>query len=57
MYMTPGTAYVYMLYYGYNCFNISSKEPGGVVLIRALEPIFGQDTMRRLRGFEFLFEK
>lgn len=50
MYMAPGTTYVYMLYYGYHCLNISSKEPGGVVLIRALEPDFGEDVMRMLRG-------
>lgn len=50
MYMPPGTAYVYMLYYGYYCFNISSQEPGGVVLIRALEPIHGENSMRELKN-------
>lgn len=48
--MPPGTTYVYMLYYGYHCLNISSNEPGGVVLVRALEPAFGEDMMRMLRG-------
>lgn len=48
--MAAGTTYVYMLYYGYHCLNISSKELGGVVLIRALEPVVGEDIMRMLRG-------
>lgn len=50
MYMPPGTCYVYMTYGMYHCFNISSEEPGAAVLIRALEPISGIDSMERLRG-------
>ena len=42
MFMSPGTAYVYIIYGMYHCLNISSKEPGACVLIRALEPITGQ---------------
>ena len=41
MYGPPGTAYVYFIYGMYHCFNISSKEAGACVLIRALEPISG----------------
>ena len=33
----------------YFCFNVSSQEEGGAVLVRALEPIQGLDEMRRLR--------
>jgi DNA-3-methyladenine glycosylase len=46
MYMPPGTCYVYNIYGIYCCMNISSKEPGGGVLIRALEPIEGVDCMK-----------
>ena len=47
----PGFAYVYFIYGMYDCLNFSCRpdgEPGGV-LIRALEPIAGLDTMARLR--------
>lgn len=47
--MEPGTAYIYMTYGMYYCFNISSEEPGGGVLLRALEPIQGFETMQELR--------
>ena len=43
MYGPPGTAYVYFIYGMYHCFNISSKEPGACVLIRALEPLAGEN--------------
>lgn len=46
MFMKAGTAYVYNIYGCYCCFNISSKEPGGAVLIRALEPVYGIDKMK-----------
>ena len=48
----PGFAYVYFIYGMHYCLNFSCRpdgEPGGV-LIRALEPIAGLDTMARLRG-------
>nr|CAD7600296.1 unnamed protein product [Timema genevievae] len=45
MYMKPGTAYVYFTYGMYHCFNISSMEPGGCVLLRAVEPLQGTDYM------------
>lgn len=41
MYMCPGTAYVYFIYGMHFCLNISSKDFGGAVLIRALEPVEG----------------
>lgn len=50
MFMAPGTSYVYMTYGMYHCFNISAREPGAAVLIRALEPIEGLDYMRQLRN-------
>jgi len=49
----PGFAYVYFVYGMYYCLNFSclpDGEPGGV-LIRALDPVEGLDTMARLRGF------
>ena len=41
MYAAAGTSYVYFIYGMYYCFNISSKESGACVLIRALEPVQG----------------
>jgi DNA-3-methyladenine glycosylase len=49
----PGFSYVYFIYGIHYCLNFSCRsqgEPGGV-LIRALEPIAGLETMARLRGF------
>lgn len=48
----PGFAYVYFIYGMYDCLNFSCRpdgEPGGV-LIRALDPVEGLETMARLRG-------
>lgn len=50
MYAASGTSYVYFIYGMYYCFNISSKESGACVLIRALEPIQGLDSMRKFRS-------
>lgn len=50
MFMPPGTSYVYMTYGMYHCFNISAKESGAAVLLRALQPIEGLDCMRNLRS-------
>jgi DNA-3-methyladenine glycosylase len=47
----PGFAYVYFIYGMYYCMNVSCEpdgEPGGV-LIRALEPVEGLETMAKLR--------
>jgi DNA-3-methyladenine glycosylase len=49
----PGHAYVYFIYGMHYCLNFSclpDGEPGGV-LIRALDPVEGLETMARLRGF------
>ena len=50
MYMKPGTAYVYNIYGVYCCLNVSSQEPGGAVLIRALEPVLGIETIKNNRS-------
>lgn len=50
MYMPAGTTFVYMTYGMYHCINISSKELGAAVLLRALEPLTGVETMRKFRG-------
>ncbi len=46
------TVYVYLIYGANWCINISSEGEGigAAVLIRALEPVAGVDTMRALRG-------
>ena len=47
----PGFAYVYFIYGMHYCLNFSCQPEGhgGGVLIRALEPVEGLDTMARLR--------
>ncbi|KAL1518062.1 hypothetical protein ABEB36_001743 [Hypothenemus hampei] len=52
MYMPAGTCYVYQTYGMYFCFNISSKEPGAAVLLRALEPLVGLETMEKFRDIK-----
>jgi DNA-3-methyladenine glycosylase len=48
----PGTVYVYRSYGVHYCFNIVAHNPGeaGAVLIRAVEPIAGVQTMAERRG-------
>ncbi len=48
----PGHAYVYLIYGMHTCLNVSCEPEGfaGCVLLRALEPVAGADTMARLRG-------
>lgn len=50
MYLPAGTCYVYMTYGMYHCLNVSSKEPGAAVLLRALEPLFGMEIMEQRRS-------
>jgi DNA-3-methyladenine glycosylase len=47
----PGIAYVYFIYGMYYCLNVSCEPNGqaGGVLIRALEPVAGLETMAKLR--------
>ena len=48
----PGFSYVYFIYGMHYCLNFSCQpegEPGGV-LIRALQPVAGLETMASLRG-------
>merc|ERR550539_234821 len=49
MFMDPGVCYVYNIYGMYQCLNISSLEPGGCVLLRALEPLQGIEKMKSRR--------
>ncbi|XP_060219886.1 DNA-3-methyladenine glycosylase isoform X1 [Meriones unguiculatus] len=50
MFMKPGTLYVYIIYGMYFCLNVSSQGAGACVLLRALEPLEGLETMRQLRN-------
>ncbi|XP_016664091.1 DNA-3-methyladenine glycosylase-like isoform X2 [Acyrthosiphon pisum] len=49
VFMKPGTAFVYMTYGMYHCFNISSKGDGASVFLRAIEPLDNLNTMASLR--------
>ncbi len=47
----PGHAYIYFIYGMYHCLNVVTEPEGepAAVLIRAMEPVSGTDTIRRLR--------
>ena len=49
MFMPPGTAYVYAIYGIHCCFNVSSQGKGAAVLVRALQPVSGEERMRQRR--------
>ena len=52
LFLKRGHAYVYFIYGSSYCVNVSAESPGvgAGVLLRALEPLTGIETMRRLRG-------
>lgn len=51
LFMAPGHAYIYLIYGMYNCLNFVTEPEGepAAVLIRAVEPVAGIDTIYRLR--------
>lgn len=51
LFMEPGHAYIYFIYGMYHCLNFVTEPEGepAAVLIRAVEPVAGIDTIRRLR--------
>ncbi|HXZ90862.1 MAG TPA: DNA-3-methyladenine glycosylase [Candidatus Dormibacteraeota bacterium] len=51
MYGEPGHAYIYFTYGNHYCLNITTQPTGipGAVLLRAIQPLEGLGTMRRLR--------
>ena len=51
LFAPPGTAYIYLIYGMYHCLNFVTEPEGepAAVLLRALEPVAGTETMARLR--------
>ena len=51
MYLTGGHAYIYLIYGLHFCFNVTANTAGKpeAVLVRALEPLDGEDLMKSRR--------
>ena len=51
LFMAPGHAYIYLIYGMYNCLNFVTEPEGepAAVLLRAVEPVAGMDSLLRLR--------
>lgn len=51
LFARPGTAYIYLIYGMYHCLNFVTEPEGepAAVLLRAVEPLAGLETMARLR--------
>jgi DNA-3-methyladenine glycosylase len=54
----PGHAYVYFIYGSYYCANVSCMPDGKAegVLLRAMEPVWGLESMAEARGLELTRE-
>ena len=51
LFAPPGTAYIYLIYGMYHCLNFVTEPEGepAAVLLRAVEPVAGEEIMYRLR--------
>lgn len=51
LFLGPGHAYIYLIYGMYHCLNFVTEPEGepAAVLLRAVEPVAGTNTMLRLR--------